>query len=87
MESIVGTTLQRAKQIKQLSERCSIRIHCKRKRLADPDNLSAKAVIDGIRKAGVFKDDNTKFIKEVSFAEQKKVKTDEEEQTIIEIWI
>ena len=87
MEPITRNALQRTIKIKQLAQRCSIRIHCKRKRLADPDNLSAKAVIDGIREAGIFEDDNAKNIKEVSFEEQEKCKTDAEEETIIEIWV
>jgi Holliday junction resolvase RusA-like endonuclease len=60
---------------------CGIRVHSKRKRLADPDGLSIKAVLDGLTKAGVFADDNAKRIKEVRFTqEQSSV-----EETIIEI--
>jgi Holliday junction resolvase RusA-like endonuclease len=60
---------------------CCVHVHSKRKRLADPDGLSIKAVLDGLTKAGVFADDNAKRIKEVRFTqEQSSV-----EETIIEI--
>ena len=56
-----------------------------RKRLCDPDGISAKAVIDGIVKAGILSDDTTKQISEVRF-KQTKIKTKEEEKTEIIIW-
>ncbi len=85
MEPNTRNALLAKVKIEQLSERCSIKVHSRRKRLADPDGISAKAVIDGIAEAGIFEDDNAKCVKEVSFT-QKKVKTDAEEETIIEIW-
>ncbi len=86
MEQFARNALLAKITIAQLSERCSIKVHSRRKRLADPDGISAKAVIDGIAEAGILKDDSTEFVKEVSFT-QEKCKTDAEEETIIEIWV
>lgn len=59
----------------------SIRVHTIRKRLGDPDGVSAKAAIDGIVKAGLLPDDSAKFIKEILFTQEK----GKEEKTIITI--
>jgi Holliday junction resolvase RusA-like endonuclease len=59
----------------------NIRVHSIRKRLTDPDGTSAKAVIDGIVKAGILLDDGPKQIKEVRFTQEK----GKEEKTIITI--
>ena len=61
-----------------------ILVHSYRHRLADPDGISAKAAIDGIVKAGILFDDQTKQIKEVRF-KQTKIPTKEEEKTVITI--
>lgn len=58
-----------------------VSVHSRRKRLCDPDNICAKAVIDGLVRGGILTDDTTKEIKEVRFS-QEKSKT---EETIIEI--
>ena len=60
---------------------CSIRVLSKRKRLADPDGISAKAVLDGITKAGILVDDSAEYVKEVTFSQEKS----KEEETIIHI--
>jgi len=57
-----------------------ITIHSYRKRLADPDGISAKAAIDGLVKAGILANDTTKQIEEVRF---KQTKTKGEEKTEI----
>lgn len=59
--------------------RFSLHIHSIRKRLADPDGISAKAVIDGIVKTGLLEDDSTKEIKEIVYSQEK----GSEEKTII----
>ena len=61
--------------------RVSIHIHSIRKRLADPDGISAKAVIDGIVKAKILEDDSTKHVKQVSFSQEKA--GEDEEKTIV----
>jgi hypothetical protein len=72
------------KESKRLVKRASIHVHSKQKRLADPDGISAKAAIDGFVIAGLLPDDSAKFIKEVSFTQEKS----EEDETIITIrWI
>ena len=73
-----------AKEIKRLDSRVSVHVHSLRHRLADPDGISAKAVIDGIVKAGILTDDTSKQIKEVSFS-QKKISKKQAEITVIEI--
>lgn len=59
----------------------SIRIHSKRKRLADSDGVSAKAAIDGLVHCGILQDDSPKFVKEVSYSQEQS----EGEETIITI--
>jgi len=60
-------------------------IHSYRRRLADPDGISAKAALDGIVRAGILADDTAKQIKEVRF-KQTKIKAPEEEKTEIIIY-
>jgi hypothetical protein len=47
-----------------------LHIHSIRKRLADPDGVSCKAVIDGIVKAGVLQDDSAEYVKAVSYSQE-----------------
>jgi len=63
--------------------RVRIHIHSRRKRLCDSDGVSGKAVIDGVVHAGILADDSPKYVKEVSYSQEK---TTEKEETIIEIW-
>lgn len=58
-----------------------IHVHSIRKRLADADGISAKALIDGLVHRGILWDDNPIFVKEVSFSQEK----GKEEKTIITI--
>ena len=51
--------------------------------MADPDGISAKAVLDGLTKAGILVDDSAKFVQEVRFT-QEKVAGDEETIIVIE---
>lgn len=62
----------------------SVVFHSIRKRLADNDNLSGKAVLDGIVQAGILADDSAKFVSEVSHT-QVKGKTEKTIVTITEI--
>lgn len=59
----------------------SIHIHSIRKRPTDADNISAKAAIDGIVKAGILSDDNHKIVKSVTHSQEK----GEPEKTIITV--
>lgn len=48
-----------------------IHVHSKRRRLADPDGISAKAAIDGLRAGGLLIDDSARYVQEVSFSQEK----------------
>jgi hypothetical protein len=60
---------------------CSIHIHSIRHRLADIDGISVKACIDGLVHAKVLQDDSPKYVKEVTFSQEKS----DVEKTIITI--
>ena len=62
--------------------RAYIHVLSRTRRLADSDGRSVKAIIDGIVKAGIIKDDSPEFVAETSQS-QEKVKRDEE--TIVTI--
>ena len=81
MEStICHATLAKGKGDK-MDKRACIAVHSKRKRLADPDGISAKAVIDGLVLGGVLSDDNAKCVREVSFTQE----VSKVEETIITV--
>lgn len=61
--------------------RLSIHVHSIRKRLTDADGISAKAAIDGLVLAGLLPDDSPKYVKEVTYSQEK----GDPEKTIIEI--
>lgn len=54
-----------------------------RKTLVDIDNLSGKAAIDGLVKAGILKDDSPKFVSEVT---HKQYQGEEEKTAILIEW-
>ncbi len=58
---------------------CAIHIHSIRKRLCDPDGISAKSAIDGLVHRKILQNDSTKEIKEVTYSQEK----GEPERTII----
>lgn len=60
-----------AKKAKGLDSPCSIHFHSVRKRLTDSDGISAKAAIDGLVHAGLLEDDSPKFVKTVSYSQEK----------------
>jgi len=61
----------------------NIVVHSKRRRLADPDGLSAKWVIDAIVEAGIIKDDSTIYVKSVTFSQEKISVSEPETVTVI----
>lgn len=73
-----------SKKSARLDTQCSICVHQKRHRLADPDDISAKALIDGVRYTGLLRNDSAKEIKEVRYT-QEKCSTNEQEKTEITI--
>ena len=62
-----------------------LRLISYRWKLADTDGISAKAAIDGLVKKGLLKDDSTLYVKEVTYA-QVKIRHNQKEKTVIEIW-
>ena len=57
----------------------NIRVHSIRKRIVDPDGISAKAAIDGIVHTGILIDDTAKEIDQITYTQEK----GKEEETII----
>ena len=84
MESNTFNVAKRADETQTNNTPVDILIHSFRHRLADPDGLCSKYVIDAIVKAGLLEDDSTKFVKEVRF-KQTKIPKGEEEYTEVEI--
>jgi len=81
MEPANGNALLGEEEMSRFDSPVRIHIHSIRNRLVDPDGISAKAAIDGIVKAGILEDDSAKFVKEVSYSQEK----GKEEKTIISI--
>ena len=71
------------KKIARLDRSVSVHFHSIRKRLTDADGAFTKYILDALVDAGVFQDDSTKWIEEVSHSQEK----GKEERTVIEIWI
>jgi len=69
----------------KVDTRCRIHLLCRRHRLADPDGISAKAVIDALVHAGVLAGDTTKEIADNPRITQVKVPSDQPEETVVEI--
>jgi len=65
---------------------CRISVLCRRHRLADPDGISVKAVLDSIVFAGILADDSAKEIIESPTVKQIKIPSNEPEETIVEIY-
>jgi len=60
-----------------------IHFHSVRRRLADYDNLSGKAVQDALVAEGLLQDDNHKIVLSTTHSQEK---TKDEEVTIVEVW-
>jgi len=67
------------------NSRVSVRITHYRSRFADPGGPSSKALIDGLVRAGVLRDDSLLWIAEPIIEVQVKVKNQDEEKTVVEI--
>jgi Holliday junction resolvase RusA-like endonuclease len=66
----------------KLDKKFRILVHSKRRRIADPDGISAKAAIDGLTAGGIFADDSAQYVESVSFSQEQA----KEDQTVITIW-
>jgi hypothetical protein len=75
VECAIGNGLAGKKESKRCrssdGRTCRIHVHSRRIRLADPDGISVKAVIDGLCHVGLLEDDNAKIITEVSQSQEK----------------
>ena len=60
----------------------NLHVHSRRHRLCDADGISAKAVIDSLVIAGVLPDDSTKYVKNVTYSQEKIAKAQNEETII-----
>jgi len=79
MEPTVFHEITGADEDKEMDQKCRIHVHSRRRRLADPDGISAKAAIDGLRLGGLLKDDSARYVKSVTFSQE----LSEEDETII----
>jgi len=70
-----------AQRLGRLDTPCRVHFHSIRRKLADLDNLSGKAVLDGIVNSGILRDDSPKEIKAVSHTQEK----GQDEKTIVTI--
>jgi len=84
LEQNTGNAPVGKKETKGLDTRVNINVVSYRRVNHDPDGISAKAVIDGIVRAGLLPDDSAKEVKKVTF-ESFICKKGEEERTEIEI--
>lgn len=85
MERNTGDESLGASKGSAFNSRVSVRIVSYRSRLADPDNISGKAALDGCVHCGILRDDSTKEIASYRADEQIKVKNASEEKTEIVI--
>lgn len=85
LECVVGGKSLAAKENPKVDSRCRVRVLCKRHRLADPDGISVKAVLDGLVLAGILGGDSAKEIIESPVVRQERVGKGEREETVIEI--
>ena len=81
--SIRNEPLAKAPRTNEHSPRYALRIISHRVRLIDPDNLCAKAFVDGLRHAGLIPDDSAAILD--YRVEQQKAKTKKEQFTEIEL--
>lgn len=70
MEQNTGNVSERKNTVAAYDSPCCLHIHSIRKRLADPDGISAKAAIDGLVLVGLFRSDSAKEIQEVTYSQE-----------------
>lgn len=84
LERASGDESLEAKAGPRLDSRFHITVISYRKRRHDPDGISVKAVLDGLTRRGILRDDSWEEIKSITF-ESRKCKKGDEEKTIIEL--
>jgi len=81
LEPVISDAPLAAEEVARFNSPVRVHFHSIRKRLADVDGISGKAVLDGIVIAGVLADDSPEFVKQVTHSQEKGV----EEKTIITV--
>jgi len=84
LESNLGHALSHTCKDEQFTSPVSVSVCSYRTRATDVDNVSAKAILDGLVNCGLLQDDSAKYVTEVRYS-QIKVKNREEEKTVITI--
>ena len=80
LERHIGDEPLAAEKAERLDSQVRVTFYHFRKRLIDPDNLSGKAVLDGIVRAGILADDTSVEIKEIT---HKQFKAPTEETVVV----
>ena len=81
LEQVISDAPLATEKVTRFDTPVRVHFHSIRKRLADVDGISGKAVLDGIVIAGVLADDSPEFVKQVTYSQEKGA----EEKTIITI--
>ena len=81
LESITFNGALAKGEANQDLEGAYLHVHSIRKRLADTEGISAKAVVDSIVKAGILRNDTTQEVEQVTYSQEKGT----EEVTIITV--
>jgi len=84
MESTARNAPSKTKALPRFDTPVIVRVISYRKRKHDPEGVSVKAVLDGIVRAGILRDDSCEEIKKICF-ESRECEKGEKEKTIIEI--
>jgi hypothetical protein len=71
VEPNIGNAPVAANGVAALPTPCRVHVHHVRNRLADPDGLSIKAVLDGVVAAGVLPTDTAQSVSEVTHSQAK----------------
>lgn len=82
MEPAAGNESVAKKEMPRFDSPVTIHVISYRKRKHDPDGISAKAVLDGIVRAGILADDSWEQVKSITFESRK---AQDEEKTFIKI--
>ena len=82
VESSLDLPIKKKAPSETAGPRFRIHVHSKRHRLTDPDATCAKWAIDGLVQGGIIPDDSAKYIKEISYSQEKSAT----EETVIEVW-
>jgi len=85
VERSIGNESLAKRKATPFDSRVGIRIVSYRSKLADPDNISGKAAIDGLVHCGILRNDSSKEVASYRADEQYKVDNAEDERTVIAI--